>query len=59
MTTYEFILERYARIIAGQSTQSIKEAENELAKMEPNFTFVADNVAIICELSNSSKNKVT
>jgi hypothetical protein len=48
MTTYELLLEKYSRIIAGQSTESIKEAEQELAKMESDPEFAAINAAIIC-----------
>jgi hypothetical protein len=52
MTTYEILIEKYNKIIAGQSTESIKEAENELIRLEPDPLFVDINVAIICETGN-------
>ena len=55
MATYEVLLERYNKVISGQSTESIKEAETVLIRLESDPLFVDINVAIICGTENLSK----
>lgn len=47
MSNPELILEQYTKIIDGHSTESIKEGEQTLLRLERCASFVADNAAIL------------
>lgn len=55
MSNPELILELYQKVIDGHSTDSIKEAEQALLRLERTPSFVADNAVILYEPKISSK----
>lgn len=58
MASSHKILERYATVIAGQTTEAIKQAEKELNQLEGEPLFAQENATIICDLNNSCKDHV-